>query len=150
MAEPFACKISVCCMSCVKCEVSGLPLSRGKRSGLPHGRSKEAGVRSNADADNGSASATGVSKASSTRRVGIDGEAGVAPVAGKASMIARTGTAEGVDVVHGSGVAPLTGADKESAIPLSDNDVDLEFGVANGVHFSFNYCLFCSMTPVAM
>ena len=50
-----------------------------------------------------------------------------------------------------------TGAAKVEATPepvsgavsgAPEDDVDVQFGVANGVHFSFNYCLFCSFAPV--
>lgn len=46
----------------------------------------------------------------------------------------------------------VAGAPKES-LPVSaeskdDDVITTTLGLANGVHFAFNYCLFCSVTPI--
>ena len=38
--------------------------------------------------------------------------------------------------------------DKDKDKDKDTDDVHLGVGLANGVHFSFNYCLFCSFTPL--
>lgn len=35
-----------------------------------------------------------------------------------------------------------------SAEPKDDDVITTTLGLANGVHFAFNYCLFCSVTPI--
>ena len=40
-------------------------------------------------------------------------------------------------------------APASAAEPKDDDDViTTTLGLANGVHFAFNYCLFCSVTPI--
>lgn len=42
------------------------------------------------------------------------------------------------------------GVAKDSSEPKDDDDdvITTTLGLANGVHFAFNYCLFCSVTPI--
>jgi hypothetical protein len=98
MGEPFKCKVSVCCFSCVSCELAGLPKSKVKADREGPSQARTRSLRPN-----------------------------------------------GPQPQTAAGAAPETGASKD----LKPEDVDVEFGVANGVHFTFNYCLFCSVTPVA-